>query len=89
LNKKRCSLILKFSLSAHQLGASGGPFLVPPRKGERMRLKEALTAACSRRRAALLKNSSGTLLRQNSRVFVLIRLSLSTLSKQLILKTLQ
>lgn len=54
-----------------------------------MRLKEALTAACSRRRAALLKNSSGTLLRQNSRVFVLIRLSLSTLSKQLILKTLQ
>ena len=25
-----------------RLGPSGGPFLVPPRKGERMRLKEAL-----------------------------------------------
>ena len=75
-----------------------------------MRLKEALTAACSRRRADVLvvrlppaidsldslrdaplslKNSSGTLLRQNSRVLVLICLSLSTLSKQLIFKTLQ
>ena len=42
---------LPLALSAFQLCPSGGPFLVPPRKGERMRLKEALTAASSRRRA--------------------------------------
>ena len=42
------------ALSSRKLGPSGGPFLVPPRKGERMRLKEALTAACSRRRADVL-----------------------------------
>ena len=51
------------------LGPSGGFFLVPPRKKERMRLKEALTAACSRRRAALLKNSSGALLRKLGKMF--------------------
>ena len=33
---------LTVTLSTHRLGPSGGPFLVPPRKGERMRLKEAL-----------------------------------------------
>ena len=37
--------------AAFWLGPTGGFFLVPPRKKERMRLKEALTAACSRRRA--------------------------------------
>ena len=48
-----------------------------------MRLKEALTAACSRRRAALLKNSSGTLLRQNSSLSAFIRIGLRIISKQL------
>ena len=36
--QKLCS-ILSIALSAHRLGPSGGPFLVPPRKGERMRSK--------------------------------------------------
>ena len=48
-----------------------------------MRLKEALTAGRSRARAALLKNSSGTLLRQNSRLSVFVRLGLHIMSKQL------
>ena len=56
------------ALSVHRLGASGGELLVPPRSSARMRLKEALTAACSRRRAALLKNPPGALLRQRSDV---------------------
>ena len=42
---------LKIPLSIQALGASGGELLVPPRSSARMRLKEALTAACSRRRA--------------------------------------
>ena len=39
------------ALTAHRLGASGGPFLVPPRKGKECGSREALTAASSRRRA--------------------------------------
>ena len=42
------------ALSVHRLGPSGGFFLVPPRKKERMRLKGGAVG-----KAALLKNSSG------------------------------
>ncbi len=35
----RKSLFRTIALSVYQLGPSGGPFLVPPRKGERMRPK--------------------------------------------------
>ena len=36
--------VIFYALSARGLGPSGGFFLVPPRKKERMRLKEALSA---------------------------------------------
>ena len=60
--------ILTIALSFHWLGASGGGFLASARKSIRSSLKGALTAVCSRTRAAPLENPPGALLRQRSNV---------------------
>ena len=51
------------------LGPSGGGFLASARKSIRSSLKGALTAACSRRRAAPLENPPGAPLRTKEKCF--------------------
>ena len=61
-------LLLTEALSVLWPGPSGGGFLASARKSIRSSLKGALTAVCSRTRAAPLENPPGALLRQRSNV---------------------